>query len=164
MGLTPMELLTKTKTDHRDILRSHVWGCPTYVLDPSLQSGKKIPKWNRRSRLGQFLGFSDKHSLLVALVRNLETGFVSPQYHVVFDNHFKTVFSSGHDKAVLDGICNDLFENNRDWYVEAEYNSDGELIYEPPPLDKVWLTEPERHERLERLRDQRVCRKEIERL
>jgi transposase InsO family protein len=48
-GLTPLELLTKTKSDHRDLLRSHVWGCPVFVLDPKLQDGKKIPKWNRRS-------------------------------------------------------------------------------------------------------------------
>jgi hypothetical protein len=27
-GLTPMELLTKQKEGHRDILRSHVWGSP----------------------------------------------------------------------------------------------------------------------------------------
>ena len=67
-GLTPLELLTKTKADHRDLLRTHVWGCPVFVLDPKLQDGKKIPKWNRRSRLGQFLGFSDEHSSLVANV------------------------------------------------------------------------------------------------
>ena len=46
-GLTPLELLTKTKADHKDLLRSHVWGCPVFVLDPKLQDGKKIPKWNR---------------------------------------------------------------------------------------------------------------------
>ena len=61
-GLTPIELLTKTKSDHKDLLCSHVWGCPTYVLDPTLQDGKKLPKWNRRARLGQFLGFSEAHS------------------------------------------------------------------------------------------------------
>eukprot|EP00804_Cyclotella_cryptica_P030035 CCRYP_016932-RA/>CCRYP_016932-RA protein AED:0.41 eAED:0.41 QI:0/-1/0/1/-1/0/1/0/126 len=68
-GLTPLELLTKTKADHRDLLRSHVWGCPVFVLDPKLQDGKKIPKWNCRLRLGQFLAFSDEHSSLVANVR-----------------------------------------------------------------------------------------------
>ena len=53
-GLTPLELLTKTKANHRDLLRTHVWGCPVYVLDPKLQDGQKIPKWNHCSRLGQF--------------------------------------------------------------------------------------------------------------
>ena len=56
-GLTLLELLTKQKADHRDILRSHVWGCPTYVLKPKLQNGQKLPKWNCWSRLGQFLGY-----------------------------------------------------------------------------------------------------------
>ncbi len=45
-GLTPLKMLTHTKSDHRDLLRTHVWGCPTYGLDPTLQDGKKIPKWN----------------------------------------------------------------------------------------------------------------------
>ena len=45
-GLTPLELLTKTKADPKDLLQSHVCGCPVFVLDPNLQDGKKIPKWN----------------------------------------------------------------------------------------------------------------------
>lgn len=104
-GLTPLELLSKTKAGHRDLLHSHVWGCPVFVLDPKLQDGKKIPKWNRRSRLGQFMGFSDKHSSLVANVRHRTTGFVSPQYHVVFDDLFQTVFND----ALVNTICNNLF-------------------------------------------------------
>eukprot|EP00804_Cyclotella_cryptica_P014513 CCRYP_004809-RB/>CCRYP_004809-RB protein AED:0.52 eAED:0.36 QI:0/0/0/1/0/0/2/0/183 len=108
-GLTPLELLSKTKADHRDLLRSHVWGCPVFVLDPKLQDGKKIPKWNCRSRLGQFMGFSDGHSSLVANVCHLATGFVSPQYHVVFDDLLQTVFSSGDNDALVNSICNNLF-------------------------------------------------------
>jgi transposase InsO family protein len=67
-GLTPLELLTKSKADHRDLLRSHVWGCPAIVLEPQLQNDQKLPKWNRRARVGQFLGFSDEHLSLVANV------------------------------------------------------------------------------------------------
>jgi hypothetical protein len=163
-GMTPMELLTKNKADHRDLLRTHVWGCPTYVLDPKLQGDKKIPKFNRRARQAQFLGFSDQHSSLVALVRHLGTGFVSPQYHVVFDNKFETVYSAGADDEVVDAICKDIFENSRDWYVEPEYNEDGVLVYEPPPLDKVWLSEPEQRERKERLRRQRERNEELQRM
>ena len=91
-GLSPLELLTKTKADHRDLLRTHAWGCPVYVLDPALQDNKKIPKWNKRARQAQFVGFSEQHSL-VAKVRHLTTGHVSPQYHVVFDDLFQTVFN-----------------------------------------------------------------------
>lgn len=155
-GLTPLELLTKTKSDHRDLLRSHVWGCPVFVLDPKLAEGHKIPKWNRRSRMAQFMGFSDAHSSLVANVRNLSTGFVSPQYHLVFDDNFQTVFSDGENDAALDIICNHLFETSRDRYVDAaETDDDDVIIYHPPPLDDVWLEEPERRERRNELEKQR---------
>ena len=103
-GLTPMELLTKTRSDHRDLLRSHVWGCPAYVLDPKLQNDQKLPKWNRRARMGQFLGFSDEHSTLVANVCHLDTGHISPQYHVVFDDLFETVHREGVNNTVIDRI------------------------------------------------------------
>jgi hypothetical protein len=36
-GLTPLELLTKSKADHRNLLCSH-------VLDPKLQNDQKLPK------------------------------------------------------------------------------------------------------------------------
>ncbi len=66
-GLTTLELLTKTKADHKDLFQAHVWGCRVFVLDPKLQDGK-IPQWNHHPWLGQFLGFSDEHSSLVANV------------------------------------------------------------------------------------------------
>jgi hypothetical protein len=31
---TPLELLTKSKADHRDLLCAHVWGCTAIVLEP----------------------------------------------------------------------------------------------------------------------------------
>jgi hypothetical protein len=154
-GITPLEMVSKCKSDHRDLLRTHVWGCPVYVLEPSLQDGKKLPKWNRRARMGQFLGFSTEHSSTVALVRNLHTGYVSPQYHVVFDDKFETVFNDGKTSAELDKICAELFITSREYYVEDEYDEDGILIYKPPPLDEVWLSEPERRDRHKALEEQR---------
>ena len=154
-GLTPLEMITGCKDDHAELMRSHVWGCPVYVLDPKLQDNHKIPKWNRRARMGQFLGFSREHSSTVALVRNLHTGHVSPQYHVVFDDRFETVFNDGKSSAELDKICEELFVNNRDCYAEEEFDDDGILIYRPPPLDEVWLSEEERRERLKSLEEQR---------
>ena len=64
----------------------------------------------------------------LALVRNLHTGFVSPQYHVVFDDNFETVFHDGKSDDDLQKICDDLFVNNRDCFVEEEYDDDGVLI------------------------------------
>ena len=96
--------------------------------------------------MGQFLGYSRVHSSTVALVRNLYTGFVIPQYHVVFDDKFETVFNDGRTNEELDRICEELFARNKERYVEEEYDRDGILIYEPPPLDEVWLSEPERRD------------------
>jgi hypothetical protein len=138
-GLTSMELVTKQKADHRNILRSHVWGCPAYVLEPKLQNGQKLPKWNCWSRLGQFLGYSDKHSSLVANIRHLRMGFVSPQYHVVFDDLFKTVFSSGTDNVLVNSICDNLYRTSCEIYATDKYDADNNLVYKPPPLDEVWL-------------------------
>ncbi len=95
-----------------DLLQNHVWGCPVFVLEPLLQDGKKIPKWNRHTRLGQFLGFSDEHSSLAANVHNLSIGYTSPQFHLVFDDMFETTVGTGGDDEVIEEICNRLFEIN----------------------------------------------------
>ncbi len=138
-GLTPLELTTKQKAVHRDILRSHVWECPVYVLEPKLQNDQQLPKWNQRSRLGQFLGYPDEHSSLVANARHLGTGYVSPQYHVVFGDLFDTVFSSGSDDALVDSICKNLYGTSCEIYATDEYDAKDNLVYKPPPLDEVWL-------------------------
>ena len=157
-----MALLTKTKADHTDLLRSHVWGCPVFVLDPKLQDDKKIPKRNQGSCIGQFVEFSHEHSSLVANVHHLMTGFVSPQYHVVFDDLFQTVFSTGDCNAVVDEICNNLFEFNRYVYVEDEFDIDGNLVYHPPPLDEVWLDEHDGRDQIDWLHHPRAITKERE--
>ena len=56
-GITPLEILTNLKIDHRGLLTSHVWGCPRFSLEAKLQDNQMIPKWNKRLRLGQFLGY-----------------------------------------------------------------------------------------------------------
>ena len=114
-GVTPLELLTGICSDFSDLRRAHVWGCPVFVLDAKLQDGKKLPKWNRRAQMGHFLGFSRSHSSLVAMVRNLHTGHVSPQYHVVFDDKFETIFNMGAPGEQFDTLCNDLFDNSHNW-------------------------------------------------
>ena len=129
------------------------------VLDPRLQDGKKIPKWNRRSRVGQFLGYSESHSSLCANIRHLGTGHVSPQYHCVFDDKFETVFSTGENDQVVAAICDMLWDHNRELYALDEFDDDGILIYQPPPLHDVWLTEEERREKKVKLRQQRERRR-----
>ena len=43
---------------------------------------------------GQFLGFSRNHSSTIGLLRNLQTGSISPQFHVVFDELWVELFVS----------------------------------------------------------------------
>jgi hypothetical protein len=45
---------------------------------------------------------------------------------------------------LTDSLINDLFENSREIYSEPEIDSDGRVIYMPPPLDDIWLDEAER--------------------
>ncbi len=83
-----------------------------YVLEAKLQNDQKLPKWNRRAHLGQFVGFLDEHSSMVAYVGHLTTGYISPQFHVVFDDLFETVNCTGVDDRVVESICNGLFQRN----------------------------------------------------
>ena len=86
-------------------------------------------------------------SSLVANVRHLSTGHVSPQFHVVFDDHCETVVCNKDNDAVINSICNGLFEQNRKLYVEDEFDTENILIYKPPPLHEVWLDETGRRQR-----------------
>jgi hypothetical protein len=67
------------------------FGCPVYVLDDHLQAGKKVNKWTDRARVGVYLGQSPQHARTVSLVLSLQTGLVSPQFHVRMDSAFKTL-------------------------------------------------------------------------
>jgi hypothetical protein len=45
------------------------------------------------------MGFSPLHASSVALACNLNTGHISPQFHVVYDNFFETVHTNGEDPS-----------------------------------------------------------------
>jgi hypothetical protein len=61
--LMPIEIFGTTRFgDYRHLQCSHILGCPTYVLDPMLQDGHKIPKWRPRAWHGLYLGVLPKHS------------------------------------------------------------------------------------------------------
>lgn len=70
----------------------HTWGCPIFALKGQLQSSSgKLSKWDSRARLGLNLGRSPRHARSVSLVLNLQTGLVSPQFHIRHDDFFETV-------------------------------------------------------------------------
>ncbi len=59
-GLTPEEIFSGSKGRNR-LSDFHPFGCPIFVLDPTLQQGHKIPRWKPRSRVGVYLGHSPEH-------------------------------------------------------------------------------------------------------
>ena len=66
-------------------------------------------------------------------VSNLKTNYVCPQFHIICDGLFQTIFSLGDNDMVVDAIFNQLFESNEDVYAEDEISVDGELIYSTAP-------------------------------
>ena len=91
--MSPEELFYAIKSNHSKLASAKVFGCSTYVLDPRIQDGKKIPRWNPQSKMGQFFGRSDKHASSIGLIRNLKTGKISAQFHCVYDCFFTTVLA-----------------------------------------------------------------------
>ncbi len=83
---------------------------------------------------------------LVVNVRHLSTGYVSPQFHVIFDDLFETIVHSGDNDVIINSICNGLFERNRELYVKDKFNADGMLAYKSPPLHEVWIDESGHHQ------------------
>ena len=81
----------------------------------------------RRARAGVYLGHSPTHTGNVALVLNLQTGHVSPQYHLVFDDGFTTVeyIESGNEPPNWCKLVQDFSER----LTDEQYN-----------IDRTWYT------------------------
>eukprot|EP00804_Cyclotella_cryptica_P010321 CCRYP_012254-RA/>CCRYP_012254-RA protein AED:0.10 eAED:0.03 QI:0/0/0/1/1/1/3/0/1268 len=133
-GLSPEELFSGIKCSQSNLPRAHVFGCPIYVLDPRLQDGKKIPKWESRARQGIFVGFSPHHSTSVPLILNPRTQHISPQFHVIFDDVFTTVPSLTNESE-RDHHFEQLFSTSRECYVDPS-----DITPNSKLLDDQWLS------------------------
>jgi hypothetical protein len=85
---------------------NNAFGCPVYALNRKLASGKSIPKWDTRARVGLYLVPSPRHAINMSLVPSLDTGLVSPQFHVQHDDFFETVPPNAGNLAVLSHLQN----------------------------------------------------------
>jgi hypothetical protein len=135
--ISPDELRSGVRRNDRILQHAHVFGCPVYVLDAALQDGKKIPKWNPWERLGLFLGFSDLHSSQEPLVLNIESGHISPQFHVIYDDEFETVHSLPSNQP-LDHQWAKIFSLGRECFADMDYNENDQPIL--PPLSGIIRT------------------------
>ena len=129
-NVSPSDLFLGTRVPRHKLQNMHVWGCPDYVLNPSLQAGQKIPRWEPRSKRGVFFGLSMVHSSKVPQVLNLTTGSITTQFHVVFDDLFSTVSSIAREDQPPSHWSDLCLENT-------------ELIPmdNPPSLSSEWLNE-----------------------
>ncbi len=103
MDLLQMNCGLQCKNSGNKLACTHVFGCPVYVLDAAIQDGRKILEWNPRAQLGLFLGFLERRSSIVPPVLNVETGKISPPYHVICGNKFETVHLLPDNKALEKG-------------------------------------------------------------
>ena len=143
-GMFPIEKFTGQKSGSYNHLRAcHVWGSPCYVLDPKIVEGKKIPKWSPRSRQGKFMGYSKEHASNAGLLLNPKTGFMSVQYHVLYDDQFMSVAGVDEDQriATLESV---------DWpsLIQSQGGSDihyddEDIDFVPDEVNDEWLTPEE---------------------
>lgn len=102
---TPLELFSGTEV-MPNINDEHPFGCPAYALDGKLQTGIKINKWASRARLAIYLGHSAEHARTVGLLLSLQTGLVSAQFHVRYDDSFETIRDDQHQpKSKWQSLC-----------------------------------------------------------
>jgi hypothetical protein len=134
VGICPHHIFLGSTIPRYCLLSIHVWGCPVFALDPKLQAGEKIPRLQPRSRQGVFMGFRPLNSSDVPLVLNLQAGGITPQFHVVFDNHFSTAPSVKRETDPPDHWADVCLDNARNVTTDDTTNL---------TLHDDWLTEDE---------------------
>jgi hypothetical protein len=130
LRLSPSEIWSRSKSSHSALANAHPWGCPVYVLQPRLQDGGKLPKWEPRSQRGQYMGASPLHASTVGLIQHLNTKRISPRFHCVYNNGFGTVHSAeGEPPAEWPDML--IFDRYRSDFDDTDF---------VPDLADGWLT------------------------
>jgi hypothetical protein len=92
-GVSPVDLFTKTRWEQK---KFH--DCRSCLGLPSVCVGQDSWRWKENPKVeAVYMGNSPKHSSTVPLVLNPETGAITAQFHVVFDDWFATVAASESD-------------------------------------------------------------------
>jgi hypothetical protein len=92
-GISPVDMFTKMQWEQWKFHDVHVWGCPVYALDKTISNGKKLPHSTPCSCHVTHMGNLMKHASNVPLVLTLETGAITAQFHVLFNDWFAMVTS-----------------------------------------------------------------------
>ena len=101
----------------------HPLFCPVFALDSKLhRSISGLLKWEPCSKAGVYVGQSPEHRNSYALVMNLTTRLVSPQFRLGFDYQFSTI--SYIDSLKEPSNWKDLVENHTEDYSINNQESD----------------------------------------
>jgi hypothetical protein len=130
-GIAPTEIFCGVTGASKQLVRSKVWGSPGFILDPKLQDGHKIPKWQPRARESQFLSFCMEHSCTMGPFRNICTQAVSPQFHAVYNELFTTVSNIPQPDQLWIELC----LNKHEYHGPDEDEEDNPIVL--PTIDNI---------------------------
>ena len=85
-GVSPHDLLTRSRWEQPKFHDLHIWGCSVHCLDEEVHDGKKLPRWKPRSHQTMNIGLSAKHASTVPLVLNLDSGCINSHLNIAFDD------------------------------------------------------------------------------
>ena len=94
---------------------------PVYTLHRKNHSSSGSPRWEPKSAVGIYCGHSPEHAGDVALVMNLQTGHVTPQFHVVFDDGWTAVPYL--NKLEAPPNWKNLFQHHTEHYNAADFEA-----------------------------------------
>jgi hypothetical protein len=89
---TPEEVFSGASIS-AEVRHHHTFASPAYVTANAIQSGKSLPTWMSRARVGVYIGISPTHARSVSLILSLKPGLSLPQFHVKHDALFETTDS-----------------------------------------------------------------------
>jgi hypothetical protein len=124
---TPYQLFTGQDAPW-NITDFRIFGCPAYVLHKDLQDDKKINKWQSRSWRVIYIGNSSCHAGSIPLIYNPQTTHISPQYHIVYDEYFKTV--TGNDNFKQYAYLDKLLNTSAHWIYKDRFTDDPHVFEE----------------------------------
>ena len=111
--LALLEIFTGSKIDPSTLRNEKVRRFPGHALDPKIQDGKKLHKWDPHTRQGKCIEKSIAHASSFGLITNLRTGYMHPQFHMVYDIFFQTVMGGMKKNMILLSTCGVLWFKGR---------------------------------------------------
>jgi len=90
----PYYLFCGSSLEEPSLKHLHTFGCPAFVLDKALLKISKTNRLLNRSWKGIYLGPSPNHAFSVHMILSLQTGHISCEFHLYFDDMFIAIRDS----------------------------------------------------------------------